>query len=101
MAREKAITAKLASMPTGKLSKIRSKPGMSGAYKHEGTKEGKAYAGPKHTYPIGDLPHASNALARAHFSSNPEAIKSKVYKKYPELKKRHEERKGHAKHHSK
>lgn len=81
----------------GKISKIRAKKGMSGAYKYEGTKEGKAYAGPKHTYPIGDIAHARNALARAHFSSHPEAIKSKVYKKYPELKKRHMQREGKTK----
>lgn len=82
---------------TGKLSKIRSKPGMSGAYKYEGTKEGSAYAGPKHTFPIGDKAHARNALARAHFSADPEKIRSAVYKKYPVLKKHHEERKGKAK----
>ena len=79
---------------TGKLSAIREKPGKSGAFKYEGTKAGKKYAGPSHTYPIGDIAHARNALARAHFSSNPEAIKSKVYKEYPELKKHHEERAG-------
>jgi hypothetical protein len=78
---------------SGKLSKIRSKPGMSGAYKYEGTKEGKAYAGPNKTFPIGDKAHARNALARAHFSSHPEEVKKKVYSKYPGLKKRHEERK--------
>lgn len=75
-------------MPRGKLSKIRSKPGMSGAYEHKSS----AYAGPNHTYPIGDIGHARNALARAHYSSNPEAIRKNVYEKYPELKKRHEER---------
>ena len=79
---------------TGKLSEIREKKGMSGAYKYEGTKAGKAYAGPKETFPIGDIRHARNALARAHFAKNPAEIKSKVYEKYPELKKRHEERKG-------
>lgn len=31
---------------TGKLSEIRSKPGQSGAFKYEGTKAGKSYAGP-------------------------------------------------------
>ena len=77
---------------TGKLTALRSKPGMSGAYKYEGTKEGKAYAGKDKTYPIGDESHARNALARAHFAKNPEAIKKKVYAKYPGLKKRHEER---------
>lgn len=89
---KKAVKAKIAHFPKGKVSKIREKPGQSGAYKHEGTKAGKAYAGPHDTYPIGDIKHARNALARAHFSPHPEAIKSKVYKKYPELKKRHEER---------
>lgn len=79
---------------TGKLSSIREKKGMSGAFKYEGTKAGKAYAGPEHTFPIGDLKHARNALARAHFAKNPESIKKKVYAKYPELKKHHEERKG-------
>lgn len=70
-------------LPKGKLSKIRAKPGMSGAYKYKST----AYGGPHHTFPIGDLPHARNALARAHFAKDPSEIKSKVYKKYPKLKK--------------
>lgn len=79
---------------TGKLTAMREKPGMSGAYKYEGTPEGKAYAGPNHTFPIGNESHARNALARAHFAKNPSAIKEKVYDKYPGLKKRHEEREG-------
>ena len=79
---------------TGELSKIREKKGQSSAFKYEGTKAGKAYAGPKETFPIGDLKHARNALARAHFAKDPAEIKSKVYAKYPGLKKRHEERKG-------
>jgi hypothetical protein len=70
---------------TGKLSKIRKKPGESNAFKYEGTKAGKAYAGPDKTFPIGDKAHARNALARAHFAKNPSAIKAKVHKKYPEL----------------
>jgi len=76
------------SMPKGKLTKLREKPGMSGAYKHESSK----YAGHSNTYPIGDEAHARNALARAHFSSKPAEIKKKVYNAYPGLKKRHEER---------
>jgi len=76
------------SAPKG-ISDIREKKGMSGAFKHKSS----AYAGPHHTYPIGDIAHARNALARAHFSKNPEAIKKKVYSKYPGLKKRHEEKK--------
>lgn len=76
------------SMPKGKISKIRAKPGMSGAYKHKSS----AFAGPEHTFPIGDEAHAKNALARSHFAKNPEEVKKKVYAKYPGLKKRHEER---------
>jgi hypothetical protein len=76
---------------TGELSEIRSKPGESGAFKHKSSK----FAGPEHTFPIGDLPHARNALARAHFAKNPESIKNKVYKEYPSLKKHHEERMKH------
>lgn len=84
--------AKMPKKGTGQLSKIRSKPGQSNAFKYEGTKAGKAYAGPNDTFPIGDIKHARNALSRAHFAKNPEAVEEKVYKKYPGLKKRHEER---------
>lgn len=80
-------------MAKGKLSEIRAKPGMSGAYKHKSS----SYAGPKHTFPIGDMAHARNALARAHFAKDPGAIRSKVYAKYPGLRKRHEERSGKGK----
>lgn len=82
---------------TGKLSEIREKTGQSNAFKYVGTKEGKAYAGPNKTFPIGDEAHARNALARAHFAQHPEAINKKVYSKYPGLKKRHEEYEGHKK----
>lgn len=75
-------------MKKGKLSQIRSKPGMSGAYKHKSS----SYAGPNHTFPIGDMAHARSALSRAHFSKNPEAVKKKVYEKYPGLNKRKQER---------
>lgn len=75
-------------MKKGELSKIREKKGMSGAYKHKSS----SFAGPKHTFPTGDIAHARNALARAHFAKNPEAIKVKVYKQYPKLKKSHEKR---------
>ncbi|MBS0654121.1 MAG: hypothetical protein JSR39_11425 [Verrucomicrobia bacterium] len=76
-------------LPKGKLSEIRAKPGQSNAYKHKGA---GPFAGPNHSYPIPDVAHGRNALARAHFASNPESIKRKVYAKYPELKKHHEER---------
>lgn len=76
-------------LPKGRLSEIREEPGKSNAYKHKGIKK---FAGPSHTFPVPDLPHARNALARAHFAKNPEAIKAKVYKDYPGLKKRKEKR---------
>lgn len=81
------------SLPRGEISEIRKKPGMSSAGKYKNLPK-KDFAGPKGTFPINDLAHARNALARAHFSPHPEAIKEKVYKKYPALKKRKMERKG-------
>lgn len=81
------VTKATKAPPKG-ISKVREKPGMSGAFKHKSS----AYAGPKHTFPIGDMPHARNALARAHFSKNPGVVKAKVYAKYPGLKKRAEKR---------
>jgi hypothetical protein len=79
------------SVPRGKESEIRKKPGQgsAGKYKHL---EKSAFAGPNGTFPINDMAHARNALARAHYSDHPEAIKKKVYDKYPGLKKRHQER---------
>lgn len=88
----KTIVGKGMSIPRGEAEKLRKKPGMGSTGKYK-TVAKKDFAGPHGTYPIQDLAHARNALARAHYSSNPEAIKRKVYSKYPELKKRHEERK--------
>jgi len=72
---------------SGKLSALRKKPGMSNAFKYKGI---KSFAGPNKTFPIQDITHARNALARAHYAANPEGIRSKVYAKYPGLKARHE-----------
>lgn len=74
---------------SGKLSEIRKKPGESNAFKYKGVKE---FAGPDKSFPINSLARGRNALARAHFAKDPESIKRKVYAKYPELKKHHEER---------
>lgn len=78
---------------TGKLSKIRQKPGESNAFKYKNVKKGD-FAGPNETFPINSLARARNALARAHYAENPSAIKRKVYAKYPELKERKLEREG-------
>lgn len=93
MAKEKVTLYKGKSVPKGKESEIRKKPGHGSAGKYK-TLSKKQFAGPEGTYPIQDIAHARNALARAHFSDHPEAIKAKVYKKYPELKKRKEKREG-------
>lgn len=71
------------------VSKIRKKPGESNAYKY---KTKGPYAGPDNTFPINTLARARNALARAHFAADPDKIKRAVYRHYPELKKRKEER---------
>lgn len=36
-------------------------------------------------FPIHDLAHARNALARAHFASDPGKVRSAVHARYPEL----------------
>ena len=74
---------------TGKLSEIREKKGESSAYSY---KTKGPFAGPDKTYPINTEARARNALARAHYAKNPSQIKEKVYKEYPALKKRREER---------
>jgi hypothetical protein len=94
--RETAHRVKIAkgmSLPRGEASKLREKPGMGSVGKYKNVPK-KDFAGPKGTYPIQDEAHARNALARAHFSEHPGAIKKKVYEKYPGLKKRKEARDG-------
>ena len=83
----KTQIAKGVSIPKSEAVKLRKKPGMSNVGKYKDISK-KNFAGPKGTFPINDLPHARNALSRAHFSPHPEAIKAKVYSKYPALKKR-------------
>lgn len=85
--------AKGKSLPRGEASKLRKNPGMGSVGKYKNVSP-KNFAGPDGTYPINDMAHARNALARAHFSSHPEQIKKKVYAKYPALKKHHEKREG-------
>jgi hypothetical protein len=89
--KEKTVLYKGKSLPRGEISHLRKKPGMGSAGKYKTLKKSE-FAGPKGTYPINDIAHARNALARAHFSPHASAIKAKVYKEYPGLKKRHQER---------
>jgi len=97
MAEKKKITvAKGVKVKRGVEEKMRSKKGSSsaGKYKTVSPKEfaGKAGGASKVSFPINTLARARNALARAHYAPHPEGIRATVYKKYPELKMRHEKR---------
>tara|TARA_B100001996_G_scaffold279325_1_gene219843 strand:- start:178 stop:567 length:390 start_codon:yes stop_codon:yes gene_type:complete len=61
------------------------KPGMSNAGKYKDV-PADDFAGPHGTYPINTEARGKSAIKLAHNAANPEAIKAKVYKKYPELK---------------
>ena len=84
MSKDRTVIAKGRSLPRGKASELRKKPGMSsvGRWKNVAPKD---FAGPDGTFPINDKAHARNALARAHFAKNPAAIRAKVHAKYPEM----------------
>lgn len=89
---KKVTVAKGVKVARGVEEKMRSKPGSSNAGKYKQVKP-KDFAGgsggaSKFSFPINDLAHARNALARAHFAPNPAGIKAAVYKKYPQLKKK-------------
>lgn len=88
--------AKGVKVKRGEEEKMRNKRGSSSAGKYKNVKPkdfaGKSGGASKFSFPINDLAHARNALARAHFAPNPAGIKAAVYRKFPELKKHHEER---------
>ena len=90
---DKPITvAKGVKVKRGTEEKMREKKGSSSAGKYKNVKP-KDFAGAsgvasQYSFPISDLAYARNALARAHFAPNPEGIKNKVYRMYPQLKKR-------------
>ncbi len=93
MATKKKVTvAKGVKVARGVEEKMRKKKGSSSAGKYKKVSPakfaGKAGGASAYSFPIPDLAHARNALARAHFAPNPEGIKRKVYRLYPELKKR-------------
>lgn len=89
---KKVQVAKGVKVAKGVESKMRTKRGSSseGKYKNVKPKEfaGASGGASKYSFPIPDIAHARNALARAHFAPDPEGIKAKVYRMYPELKKR-------------
>jgi hypothetical protein len=94
--KNKVTVAKGVKVKRGVEEKMRSKKGSSnaGKYKHVAPKDfaGDSGGANKYSFPIPDLAHARNALARAHFAPDPAGIKSKVYRMYPELKKHKLER---------
>lgn len=96
MSKKKIVVAKGVKVAHGEEEKMRKKKGSSsaGKYKNVSPKEfaGKAGGASKYSFPINSIARARNALARAHFASNPSGIKAAVYKKYPELKKRKQKR---------
>jgi len=101
MARDAAHRVKIGKGMTfshGEESKMKKKPGGSNVGSYKGVSKsdfaGKAGGAPAGSYPINDIKRARAALSYAHNAPNPAGIKKKVYAKYPELKKRHEEREG-------
>lgn len=99
MKKEKLVTvAKGVKVKRGVEEKMREKKGSSsaGKYKDVAPKDfaGKAGGASKYSFPIPDIQHGRNALARAHFAPNPSGIRAAVYRAFPELKKRKMEREG-------
>lgn len=96
--KKKVTVAKGVKVKRGEEEKMREGKGSSnaGKYKHVAPKDfaGAAGGANKYSFPIHDLAHARNALARAHFAPDPEALRARVYRKYPELKKHKLEREG-------
>lgn len=97
-AAKKVTVAKGVKVPKGAESKMREKKGSSNAGKYKNVKPkdfaGKSGGADKYSFPIPDIAHGRNALARAHFAPNPAGIRAAVYRKFPELKKRAQARKG-------
>ena len=92
-AKAKKITvAKGVKVVHGKESKMRKGKGSSsaGKYKNVAPKDfaGSSGGANKYSFPINDIAHARNALARAHFAPNPAGIRAKVMRKFPELNKK-------------
>lgn len=83
--KKKVTIAKGVKLPKAKVAKLKKKPGMSnmGEYKNVSKDD---FAGKTGTYPINTLERAKSALKLAHNAKDPEAIKAKVYKKWPQLK---------------
>ena len=94
----KIRVAKGVQIPRGKEQKIKKKPGSSnvGKYKDVDVSQfaGSAGGSSPYSFPINTEKRAKAALAYSRNAPRPEGIKRAVYKKYPALKKRKEQREG-------
>lgn len=64
----------------GEQAKLRKKKGMSNAGKYKGV-SGDKFCGPNGTFPVNTAKRSRNALARAHFAQNPDAVRACVKRK--------------------
>lgn len=98
MLKKKIKVAKGVKVSRGVESKLRAKKGSSSAGKYKTVKPtsfvGAAGGASKYSFPVNTLARARNALARAHYAPDAAALKAAVYRKYPQLKKRAQARKG-------
>jgi len=88
---KKVEIAKGVKVSRDKEKSMEKKPGGSNVGKYKNVSKG-SFAGvsggaPKGSYPINTLARGKSALKLAHNAPNPAGIKSKVYSKYPSLKK--------------
>jgi len=99
MKKKREVTvAKGVKVPREKEEKLRAKRGGSNTGRYTSVKPsefaGEAGGTSKYSFPINTLKHARAALSYAHYAPNPEGIRASVYKKFPQLKKRHDKREG-------
>lgn len=98
MAKKKVKIGKGMTVSRGKERKMEKRAGGSnvGEYKSVSKKDfaGPSGGAPQGSYPINTEKRAKAALAYARNAPNPSGIKRAVYRKYPGLKKRKEEREG-------
>lgn len=75
------------SVPRGKESEMKKKPGGSNVGKYKDVKSfaGTSGGAPAGSFPINTRKRAKAALAYAHNAPKPAGIKAAVHKKYPDL----------------
>lgn len=87
---KKVKIAKNVTVSPAKAARMRKKAGGSNVGRYKGVKAsemaGTAGGSPPGSFPINTMERARNALQRAHNAPNPEGIKEKVYKKWPNLR---------------